>query len=79
MIVGNSRMPGTLRLGDALERYGESRRQAVVQMSPPRVARSIGGREQEARLTADLLRQSDRPDRKCLVSLRKVREVCVGG
>src|SRR5215472_13972476 len=28
MIVCNSRVPGSLRLGDALERYGESRRLA---------------------------------------------------
>jgi len=33
---------GSLRVGDALERYGESRRRAIVQLSPlPRV---VGGR-----------------------------------
>jgi hypothetical protein len=29
---------GSFRLGDALDRYGESRRRAIVQLSPPRVA-----------------------------------------
>jgi hypothetical protein len=28
---------GSFRLGDALDRYGESRRRAIVQLSPPRV------------------------------------------
>ena len=31
---------GSLRLGDALDRYGESRRRVIVQLSPPRV---VGG------------------------------------
>ena len=28
---------GSFRLGDALDRYGESRRRAIVQLSPPSV------------------------------------------
>jgi hypothetical protein len=33
---------GSFRLGDALERYGESRRSATVQLSPPRVVGKEG-------------------------------------